>query len=356
MALLAHRRWRSGSLCACLVVWCGLGAIAPLSAQTGPEMAPEQDRLWVSLEERLAASEERTRELEARLDALTAQREFYDSEPPPPVVAAPQVPPPDEDSPEPDPDVRSLLGPERSYRSRETSLKAETEKKDEEKKWYDKIGLRGYGQFRYNRLAESDGTYVSTQGDRSIGDNNSFIIRRARLIFSGDISDHLYIYIQPDFASGVNGPNPLHFAQLRDFYADIAIDEAKEFRFRVGQSKIPFGFEILQSSQNRIALDRNDAMNSAAVNERDLGVFFYYAPEEIRERFRYLVQSGLKGSGDYGVVGLGVYNGQTANRPELNDQLHMIARIAYPFELENGQYFEPFFGGYHGRYDITRSA
>lgn len=244
------------------------------------------------------------------------------------------------------------FGPQhRSYRPFETSIASDSGKKRE---WYEKLSIRGYAQFRYNRIAETNPNLLSPQGDRSIGENNSFILRRARMIFSGDISDHVYIYIQPDFASGAAGPNPQHFLQIRDFYADVALDRKKEYRFRVGQSKVPYGFENLQSSQNRLALDRNDALNSAVVNERDLGVFFYWAPAEIRERFRYLVQSGLKGSGDYGVLGLGVYNGQTANRPELNDSVHTIARLTYPFLLPNGQYFEPGISGYAGRFGTAR--
>jgi hypothetical protein len=39
----------------------------------------------------------------------------------------------------------------------------------------------------------------------------------------------------------------------------------KEYRVRIGQSKVPYGFENLQSSQNRLSLDRNDALNSAVV-------------------------------------------------------------------------------------------
>ena len=49
---------------------------------------------------------------------------------------------------------------------------------------------------------------------------------------------------------------------------------------------------------------------AAVPNERNLGVFLYYAPTVVRERFRRLVESGLKGSGDYGMLGIGVYNGQ----------------------------------------------
>jgi hypothetical protein len=56
----------------------------------------------------------------------------------------------------------------------------------------------------------------------------------------------------------------------------LSFDAKKEFRVRVGQSKVPYGFENL-SSQNRLTLDRNDALNSAVANERDLGAFFYWA-------------------------------------------------------------------------------
>ena len=60
-----------------------------------------------------------------------------------------------------------------------------------------------------------------------------------------------------------------------------------------------------------------------------------------------LVKEGLKGSGDYGVFGLGVYNGQTANKPELNNSPHIVARASYPFEIGN-QVIEPGFQGYTG--------
>jgi hypothetical protein len=222
-----------------------------------------------------------------------------------------------------------------------------------EPKWYEKLRIRGYSQLRYNQLGLTNPNLRSAQGDRSIGEKNGFFLRRARMVFSGDISDSVSVYIQPDFASSASSDG-LHFAQLRDWYADIALDSDKEFRFRVGQSKVPYGFENLQSSQNRLALDRNDALNSGVLNERDLGVFFYWAPDEVRERFKYLVDSGLKGSGDYGVLGLGIYNGQTANRPERNDDRHFVARLSYPILFENGQIFEPGLGGYTGIFTIDR--
>ncbi|MFN3326361.1 MAG: porin [Bryobacteraceae bacterium] len=145
----------------------------------------------------------------------------------------------------------------------------------------------------------------------------------------------------------------MHFGQLRDLYFDVNLDKKKEFRLRLGQSKVPFGFENLQSSQNRLGMDRADGLNSAVLNERDLGAYLMYAPSHIRQRFQYLVNSGLKGSGDYGVVAVGVFNGQTANRPAANNTLHRLARVSYPFQFRNGQIIEPSVQTYAGEYTVT---
>lgn len=223
------------------------------------------------------------------------------------------------------------------------------------KKWYEKISLRGYTQIRYNRLLETNEKLKCEQCDRSWGENGGFFIRRGRLILSGDISDRLYIYVQPDFASNVSGTFQ-HALQIRDAYFDLALDTHKEYRLRFGQSKVPYGFENMQSSQNRLSLDRADPTNSPVANERDLGVFFYWAPTKIRERFSYLVSSGLKGSGDYGVFAFGVYNGQNSNRAEMNNQPHIVSRITYPFKLKSGQIIETSLQAYSGQYVIEKHA
>ncbi|MFE3847474.1 porin [Flavobacterium sp. LB3P45] len=220
------------------------------------------------------------------------------------------------------------------------------------KKWFENISLRGYMQVRYNGLLETNPDLGCEQCDRSWGgDNNGFSLRRGRIVISGDINEHIYIYIQPDFASSASTTN--NILQIRDAYFDVSLDSKKEYRIRIGQSKVPYGFENLQSSQNRLTLDRNDALNSAVSNERDLGVTFYWAPAEKRALFSKLVKDGLKGSGDYGVFGLGIYNGQTANRPEANKNKHIVARVSYPFELNRNQVLELGLQGYTGKYVVN---
>jgi len=222
-----------------------------------------------------------------------------------------------------------------------------------EKKWFETFSIRGYSQVRYNRLLETNDELGCEQCDRSWGGDGGFFIRRMRIIFFGQIGKKAYFYVQPDFASSPSSDR-LHFGQLRDAYFDIGMDDDNEFRLRIGQSKVPYGFENMQSSQNRLPLDRNDALNSAVSNERDLGVFFYWAPKRVRQLFSELVKSGLKGSGDYGVFALGAYNGQTANNPELNDEPHVVMRLTYPFQIGN-QILETGVQAYTGRFVIPKA-
>jgi len=234
----------------------------------------------------------------------------------------------------------------------QTATDSLPKEKPASKKWFESMSIRGYAQVRYNRLLETNPDLKCEQCDRSWGDDGGFFLRRMRIIWYGQIGKQVYFYVQPDFASATSSTS-LHFGQLRDAYFDVGLDKKNEFRFRIGQSKVPFGFENMQSSQNRLPLDRNDALNSAVANERDLGVFFYWAPEKTRKLFSSLVKDGLKGSGDYGVFGLGLYNGQTANKPDLNDRPHIVARLSYPFVIGN-QIIEPGVQAYSGKYVLAK--
>jgi hypothetical protein len=252
----------------------------------------------------------------------------------------------------PQPVVPTLAAPTATVADK-TTPQQNIRDKQASKKWYDRLSLRGYMQIRYNHGVGGDAEELRAPGDRFIGDNQSLGIRRARVVLSGDVSDRVSLYLQQDLASTPTGSSTSNFGQLRDAYADIYLDPQREFRLRAGQSKVPYGFENLQSSQNRLTMDRTDALNSAVRDERDLGLFFYYTPNIIKERFQDLVKSGLKGSGDYGVVGLGVYNGQGANRPERNNSMHTVVHLTYPFKFDNGQYLEVGADAYTGRFKIA---
>jgi phosphate-selective porin len=230
-----------------------------------------------------------------------------------------------------------------------TNTTAES-KKEVVKQWFENFSIRGYVQIRYNRLLETNPGLKCEQCDRSWGDKGGVAIRRGRIIISGNIAKNVFLYIQPDFGSATGTTQNIF--QLRDAYMDINFDKKGEYRIRLGQSKVPFGFENMQSSQNRLPLDRADGLNSALSNERDLGAFLYWAPKAKREMLASFVRDNLKGSGDYGVAAFGVYNGQTANRAEQNNGLHMVARFSYPFKIKN-QVIEPGIQAYTGKYVLS---
>lgn len=228
------------------------------------------------------------------------------------------------------------------------------------KPWYEKLSIRGYSQIRLGRALTQDpnGAPPSMFSDRSIsGTTGTFSIRRARLILSGDVSDHVALYFQSDFANNPADGTNTFFAQIRDLYADLYIDTDKVNRIRVGQSKLPWGFEEMQSSGNRIPLDRSDAIDSGdSPNQRDLGAFYYWTPVEKQKLLKDLVDGGLKGSGNYGIFALGFYNGQGGSQLDLNKDLYSVARLTWPHQLTSGQVVEVSIQGYSGKHVVEGAA
>lgn len=216
------------------------------------------------------------------------------------------------------------------------------------KEWNERIKISGYMQLRNNDFYQSNVDLTCPQCDRTYGGDTGFSLRRMRLKVTGRIHQRVYFYLQTDFAS--DGKN---LGQLRDAYADIYLNDDETWRVRVGQSKIPYGFENLQSSQYRLGLDRNDPLNSAVKDERDMGFFVYWTSKKNRAVFPALKKMGLKGSGDYGNLGFGMYNGQRANTYSGNGSYHYVARFTWPFQLSNGQFIEAGVQGYTGKYTTT---
>lgn len=219
-----------------------------------------------------------------------------------------------------------------------------------QKEWYQKMSLKGYTQVRYNRFLETNPNLVCEACDRSVGNNQGIYLRRARLTYSGQIHQRVFMYTQIEMAQQINRDNQ-NFGQLRDAYMDLGLDNDNVFRVRLGLSKVPYGFTNMQSSQNRLNMDRDEAINSAVPNERDFGAFLFYTPKPKKELFKKLVSDGLKGTGDYGIFAFGYYNGQSSNKPEENNNMHVVGRITYPVEI-GSQVIEAGIQGFTGAWTM----
>jgi polyhydroxyalkanoate synthesis regulator phasin len=248
---------------------------------------------------------------------------------------------------------KGVLTPEEA----DAVIQQDTEKKLKEpkvEKWYDKLKIDGYVQVRYTEQIDRDADRLDVPADKSVKPNQGLMIRRGRVKLTGDITSKVHLYSQFDFQGSVNSADSFAL-QARDLYADFDLDDDGESRIRAGLSKVPYGWSNLQSSQNRLMMERADALNSGAEGERDYGLYYMWANKESRELFKSLVKDGLKGSGDYGVLTFGAYNGQGLNKPDLNGEPHLVARASYPFKVSD-QTFEAGVGGYVGKYVVSNAA
>jgi hypothetical protein len=288
---------------------------APAGAQTVEELQRQIDELKAQVkaltEARAAAAPEAAAPADAPVATATAPASPVMPEPvaPPPPQLAQAAPPPTADKP-----------------------------------WYERLQLRGYAQIRYNAFLSGDETApagisrLRSVQDSSINENGNFSLRRVRIALQGNVTDDIAIYIQPDFATAVNNQSGSErregFVQLRDAYVDWFLDDANSFRLRIGQMKIPFGWENLQSSSSRIPLDRSDAINSGPVSERDIGIAALYTPPAAAAVWSRLAKDGQKTFGNNAAFAVGVYNGQGGNRTERNGSLSTVAMATWPFALD----------------------
>lgn len=241
-------------------------------------------------------------------------------------------------------------------------LKAEEERKVFEQsaelqmsgnpRWYERIRMTGYSQFRY-ATAPTTGKFSIPLGDSNATANpNEFYVRRVRLVMQGQISERLAFFVQGAFEG--NG-QALSAAEYIDAYGDFYLTKDKVHRLRFGLHRTPNAFDTYRSSTNRQELDRHESVQSGGPGERDLGIAYYWSPKIAQERFAELA-AYHNGPGDYGVFGLMVYNGAQRNRPELNKDKHIGARLAWPFQFQNGRLLETGVMAYHGMWSVTNTV
>lgn len=290
-----------------------------------------------------AASAQTVEDLQRQIDELKAELRAMRAVQPAPAAASP-VPAPVSSAPDaaaPSAQLAAVAPP--------APAPAATPGK-RNKAWYERLTLRGYTQMRYNAFLDGDKTAPAGRSrlrsvhDSAINENGNFSLRRARLVVQGNVTEDIALYFQTDFATAVNGQSNgerrEHYGQLRDVYVDLFLDDDHEYKLRLGQSKVPFGWENLQSSSNRLTLDRSDAINSAVPSERDLGVVAYYTPKRVQRIWDRLTDDGQKLFGNYGAFAVGLYNGQGVNRAEQNKGFTKVVMATWPFELGGGQVLE----------------
>ncbi len=174
--------------------------------------------------------------------------------------------------------------------------------------------------------------------DASVNEDGGFLLRRVRLSVAGRYHRRrLQLYFQHDFGAAVNNQSSTerreNFGQLREFYADWFLDPNAAFACVSANRKCRSAGENLQSSSNRLPLDRSERDQQWGAGRAGVGVNLYYTPARYRPSGP-VAKNKQKLFGNYSAFGLAVYNGQGTNRTERNGTLMKVAMATWPFALD----------------------
>lgn len=140
------------------------------------------------------------------------------------------------------------------------------------------LRLRGYVQ--------ADGRFFTEDDVRP--NTNTFVLRRVRPIFEGQVSKHFEFRFMPDFGGGTT--------VIQDAWMDWKFGAST--RLRAGKTKVPFGLERLQSALDILFVEREAATNIAP--NRDIGLMMTGDPLDGLVNWSAGVWNGVTdgGSGD----------------------------------------------------------
>jgi len=157
--------------------------------------------------------------------------------------------------------------------------------------------LDGYAQFRY-------------QDDNAPAGRQEFLVRRARFNIRGPVSERVSYRLELQLDAKESGKGPGSKAQLRTAYADYKLDQAL---IRVGQAKLPWGYELLESVPDLWSGERAFFMDRLFPNQRDIGVQVQYRRSPKTPQ-----------------VDVGVFNGTGINTSDNNHRKNVMARVDFP--------------------------
>jgi len=148
--------------------------------------------------------------------------------------------------------------------------------------------------------------------------NNSFLLRRARLISEGTFAKNYSFQLVPEFGGGSGGVASA--VSLLDANLGVTISKALQFKF--GKFKSPVGLELLQSDSWTFFNERSLVTN--LVPNRDVGI------QASGDLFNGTINYAV------GVFG-GVADGATSGNSDFDNEKDVAARVfASPFRNDAG--------------------
>jgi hypothetical protein len=181
-------------------------------------------------------------------------------------------------------------------------------------KWTDTVKVSGYAQTRFQH-------YPDAEGDDP---DNEFLVRRARVKVTASPTDRMEGQFEVELGEGE--------VAATDAWLQYDASPGGNWRVRAGQQRMPFGFEVPQPTQLVLPLEPSWVGRTMFPGLRDTGVVVYWTRPADRALFDGARKQDF-GTGDYGNLAVGVFNGQGMNETETNDGKHVSIRLAKPFEL-----------------------
>jgi hypothetical protein len=211
-----------------------------------------------------------------------------------------------------------------------------TPPKPASKKWYDTMKVSGYFQGRWTDYL--DDLQKSADANTKVEVGNEFQVRRARTKLEFLPTDDARVEIEADW--GDEKPT------VKSAFIENTLSP-KGWWTRLGQQKVPFGFELVQSSGTRLPFESSNLIRREFPGEYDMGLVALWTRPQDRKLFA-AGRSSAWAPGDYGAFSLGVFNGQgSSDKPwgdtqtgDLNDSKHLVARYARPFTWKGDAYAE----------------
>jgi hypothetical protein len=180
------------------------------------------------------------------------------------------------------------------------------------KSWTDTVKVSGYGQVRWQYYPDGDDP------------DNEFSLRRARIKITANPVERVEGQFEVAGDETEMG--------ITDAWLQYQLDKAGEWRVRGGQQRVPFGFEVPQPTQSVVPLELSWVARTMFPGTRDLGAVVYWTSPGDHEAFEQARKTDL-GTGDYGNVAIGVFNGQGMSEPEANNSKSLCIRLAKPFTV-----------------------